>query len=346
MPSSPPPPPTDPTRADPAIADGAIADRAGARQGLVGRLATRLGLRLGQQLHQPAGRPGSVGARGSGVAASRNEPLLEMGRQLREARERRGLGLRQLAQETRISTAVLEALERGWRDRLPEAAYLRTMLPLLEQHLELPIGSLEAVLPPEQLRVPGAGQQPLLRRFTPGSIDVFTTWQGTLLYGLLTLALIAGVNQQQRRLADLGLLSSRPIPPLDPQRTKVAEALPEALLAAYPDLRPIERARGGQALGQLRQQSHHPRPDLSLGQLQLQLRVPTRVELRGRDGGVSQLESLQGQLTLPVLPPFELRLDPAPAAPAQAVLWNGRPLTVKAGEGGVFRYPPGPPPRP
>ena len=41
------------------------------------------------------------------------DPLQEAGIQLRQAREARGIGLRQLAQETRISTAVLEALEIG-----------------------------------------------------------------------------------------------------------------------------------------------------------------------------------------------------------------------------------------
>ena len=45
------------------------------------------------------------------------DPLLAVGRRLRQEREARGLNLRQLALETRISTPVLEALERGWRDR-------------------------------------------------------------------------------------------------------------------------------------------------------------------------------------------------------------------------------------
>jgi 16S rRNA pseudouridine516 synthase len=79
---------------------------------------------------------------------------------LREARERRGLGLRQLAQQTRISTPVLEALERGWRDRLPESTYLRTMLPLIERHLELDPGSLQKLLPSERYRASGCAKQP------------------------------------------------------------------------------------------------------------------------------------------------------------------------------------------
>ena len=73
--------------------------------------------------------------------------MLAAGQQLRLRREERGLSLRDLALQTRISAAVLEALERGWRDRLPEATYLRTMVPLIERHLELPPGSLETALP-------------------------------------------------------------------------------------------------------------------------------------------------------------------------------------------------------
>ena len=79
---------------------------------------------------------------------SGGDPFLEVGRRLRGAREAHGLSLRQLAQETRISITVLEALEKGWRDRLPEPAYMRTMLSLLEQHLALEQGCLEAALPP------------------------------------------------------------------------------------------------------------------------------------------------------------------------------------------------------
>ena len=85
--------------------------------------------RLARRLRLPLAAPGK--AETASRAPLELDPLQEAGRQLRQAREARGLGLRQLAQETRISTAVLEALERGWRDRLPEPTYLRTMIPLL-----------------------------------------------------------------------------------------------------------------------------------------------------------------------------------------------------------------------
>jgi hypothetical protein len=229
------------------------------------------GLRLGERLRavrRPD--PGSPLPPGRGMRSPAEppaDPLLAAGRQLREAREAAGLGLRQLAQETRISTPVLEALERGWRERLPEAAYLRTMLPLLQRRLGLEPGCLDAALPPERLRFHGPRREPLLRRFTPGSIDVFTTWQGTLLYGLLTLLLIFGLNLQQRRLALQGLLSPLPLPPMAPAAEKAAssEERNATLLQAFPELQPLRRAADGQALRQLRQERRRPQPAPAAG---------------------------------------------------------------------------------
>ncbi|MFZ0409770.1 MAG: helix-turn-helix transcriptional regulator, partial [Cyanobium sp.] len=245
---------------------------------------------------------------------------------LNQARLSQGLGLRQLALETRISTPVLEALERGWRDRLPEAAYLRTMLPLLEHRLNLSPGSLDGALPAGRANsLPGHRPDPLLLRFTPGSIDVFTTWQGTLLYGLLTLGLIYALNLQQQQLSRQGLLSSTPIPPLDARSDSQPRRQESRLLSAYPDLTPLKRAEQGQALRRLRSESQVPQDDFALGELSLQLSAPSRVEIRSERGGIAVLSQVSGSLSLPVLPPFRLRLEPAPTD-GTSVRWNGRPL--------------------
>ena len=267
------------------------------------------------------------------VEERRQDPLLQAGQQLREARESRGIGLRQLALDTRISTSVLEALERGWRDRLPEAAYLRTMLPLLEHHLELPGGCLDGVLPPEQDPRSGRRRDTVLLRFTPGSIDVFTTWQGTVLYAVLCGGLLYGLNLQQRQLAAQGLNALRPIPPLSAAQAAQAnlEDADRAILGAYPDLRPLGKAAAGQGLQRLRWETSQNRPDLALGLLRLELARPTRVSLRSDRGVETQLPAVQGSLNLPVLPPFSLRLEPAPAV--GSVRWNGQPLAPATAAG-------------
>ncbi len=183
------------------------------------------------------------------------DPFLEVGRRLRTARESRGLSLRQLAQETRISITVLEALEKGWRDRLPEPAYMRAMLSLLERHLALERGSLDAALPPRSSRRLRSSLQAHAERVPLTSIALFATWQGALLYALLCLLLIYALNRQQQRLVLQGLLPLQPVParPAPVSEAAAAGVRDRGLvLDAYPDLRPLERARRGQALALLR----------------------------------------------------------------------------------------------
>jgi len=294
--------------------------------------------RLARRLRLPLAAPGK--AEPPSRAPLELDPLQEAGRQLRQAREARGLGLRQLAQETRISAAVLEALERGWRDRLPEPTYLRTMIPLLERHLAMPTGSLQAVVPinPKRLHE-GPGGESRLRRFTPGSIDVFTSWQATLLYALLILGLIHLLNLQQFQLASRGLLSSHPLPPLkDPAATAAAAGRADAeLLEAFPDLRPISQAASGQGLRLLRKEAGTRGPDLSLGILTLSTPTPTRVEIRSDRGGTTTLSGVEGELALPVLPPFRLTLSPEPQG--GVVRWRGAVLAPLSGRSGTYAVP-------
>ena len=198
------------------------------------RLATRIP-GLGRLLRRGEGQPTPPPKTNQPAV----DPLLAIGQRLREEREARGLNLRQLALDTRISTAVLEALEKGWRDRLPEPTYLRGMLTLLEQRLELSGGSLQVALPPRVSQAGASLVDVRQRRFSPTSIELFTTWQGCLLYGLLCLGLIYGLNRQQQQLASRGLFTLRPLPPLpaasDRSQGASDAALPQRLLAAYPD---------------------------------------------------------------------------------------------------------------
>lgn len=200
-----------------------------------------------------------------------SDPFLEVGRRLRVARESRGLSLRQLAQETRISITVLEALEKGWRDRLPEPAYLRTMLALLEQHLAFEQGCLEAALPASSTRRLRSNRQAHPARVPLTSIALFATLQGAVLYGVACLLLIYGLNRQQQRLVVQGLLPLQTVParPSLPSESPGAGARERArVVAAYPELWPLERARRGQGLLLLRRQdagSSAP-PDASPGE--------------------------------------------------------------------------------
>ena len=263
--------------------------------------------------------------------------LKAAGERLRQAREAQGLNLRQLALATRISSPVIEALERGWRDRLPEATYLRTMLPLLEAQLGLPAGCLDGALPSRDPQ-PADRSRRLVLRFTPGSIDVFTTWQGTWLYAGLCLALLYGVNLQQQQLASAGLLALHPVPPLPPSSPKPKASGAKAQLERdYPNLRPLDLAAKGQALRLLSASPASQVPS-ETGQLLIRLDQPSAVSLQDSKGLRTNLQAGKGELVLPLTSPFRLNIDPPPKG-AFAVEWNGALLAPLKGKPNQFVLP-------
>lgn len=271
---------------------------------------------------RPAGDPAQPGQGGAEAA----DPLLQAGERLRQAREQRGLTLRQLADQTRISTAVLEALERGWRDRLPEPAYLRSMLPLLERFLELEPSSLRAAL------LDGHSDRQRNRAQTVRlpwlSVQLFSTWQGSALYGALLLLLIYVLNLEQQRLAAQGLLALRPVSPR--QQSAQRQQLPvqgaDLLVQTYPELQPLGLAGRGQALALLQRQEVQQQSQQAPGVLELSLNRATRMRLETASGLASQLQVGPGELQLPLTPPFSLELDPPRPGQADSLRWNGLPL--------------------
>jgi hypothetical protein len=179
------------------------------------------------------------------------------------------------------------------------------------------------------------------------SVQLFSTWQGTVLYGVLMLLVLYALNLEQRRLAAQGLLALNPVPPLpETMRPGATSAGSDLLLELYPELRPLALARQGQGLAVLRRREpvapadsatqQQPQKAASSGVLSLQLSRPTRLLLRSADGQRQRLELGAGELVLPLLAPDELILEPAPEQ-VQDVLWNGAPLSPAAP--GRYRWP-------
>ena len=249
------------------------------------------------------------------------EPLIEAGLRLRQHREQRGLSLRDLSKEVRITTPVLEALERGWSDRLPEPAYLVAMLQRLEEYLQLEPGSLNGALPEGcfQKQLPGEQRR---TRFTLGSIDIFTTWQGSLVYIAVITASLLALNQQQRQLAIDNTKSFMPVP-LNLQQDS------DALLQ---DLRPVAEIRSGLPEDVVATLSGSQPLQ---GVLEVTLTQPSTLTLSSEGGDRSSLKGATGTLTLQLLPPLQLSIQPAPAE--GGVRWDGIPQQALNNQPGVYR---------
>ena len=261
---------------------------------------------------------------------TRDEQLRELGQMLMQRREAEGLTLRELAQETRITTPVIEALERGWSDRLPERAYLASMLPQLERRLALTPGVLQPVLPPAVIRQRQVNLTQ--RRFTLGSIDVFTTWQGSVVYAVLIGISLLMINRQQQNLA---LRNSQSLEPVRADLSGLDQTT--SLPSKDPDLkalRPLDLARQRQPLDWLNAAGGLPlsRP----GVLSLKLTQPRQLQLASGGGDRLQLQLEAGTATLQLLAPVQVVIKPPPEK-ADQLLWNGQVLTADKTRPGTYR---------
>ena len=249
------------------------------------------------------------------------DPGEAAGQLLREQREQRGLSLRDLSRQVRITTPVLEALERHWPERLPEAAYLTAMLHRLEECLELEPGSLEGALPKQAFQSQNP-QKTRLTRFTVGSIDIFTTWQGSVLYGLVILSSVFALNHQQRQLAMSNTITLAPIP-LDLQSDS------DGLLKGLRPLQELKDANLSEAIPDL------SAPQPRTGVLEIQLKQPSSVDLSSDGGDRTKLQGAIGSFTLQLLPPVQIKIQPDPEP--GSVLWNGVALTSVKDNPGLYR---------
>jgi len=137
----------------------------------------------------------------------KKDVITNIGKLVRNKRELAGFSRSSLSNKTRISVSVIEAIEKGWQKQLPEHAYLSKILTTLEKELILEQGILNSLL--VQTRSKDKSRKDNL--FTPGTIYLFSNWQGTLVYFVLMLASILLINRQQRYLSIKNSQTTRPI---------------------------------------------------------------------------------------------------------------------------------------
>ena len=195
------------------------------------------------------------------------------------------------------------------------------MLQRLEEYLQLEPDSLSGALPE------GCFQQQLPRdqrrtRFTLGSIDIFTTWQGSLVYIVVIAASLLALNQQQRQLAIDNTKSFTPIP-LNLQQDS------DALLQGLRPLAELRSRLPTDAVAKIA--ANQPLP----GVLEVNLTQPSTLTLNSEGGDRSSLKGATGTLTLQLLPPLQLTVQPAPAE--GGVRWDGIPQQALNNRPGVYR---------
>jgi len=100
--------------------------------------------------------------------------LGELGQLLREAREKKGLSIAQVEEDTRIRRAQIEALEQDDRTKLPSGIYRKGLLQSYAQYLGLDLKEIAALKGPEEER---AVPVPIVAEgFEPPKGMAITSW--------------------------------------------------------------------------------------------------------------------------------------------------------------------------
>ncbi len=247
-----------------------------------------------------------------------NISLKEAGQLLRERREHYGLSLRELAIETKITTPVLEAIEKGWSNRLPEPAYLCSMLPILEARLGLATGKLNGALTFKE-----KSNKRLNRQFTLDNVNVFTTWQGNFLYFIVMCGSLLFLNNQQRHIT---ALNSQTLEPIRPNLTSL-EAGKSSLIrqSALERLRPIGNAIGQSANKRILSTLNELTINKQIGYLQISLKTPRSIILNSSGNENTNLKNVQGDLNLQLMLPLTIEISP-PLNNNDSIKWNGQIL--------------------
>ncbi len=259
--------------------------------------------------------------------------IAEAGTLLREKREASGLTLRELADQTRITTAVLEAIERGWSERLPEPAYLASMLPILEKNLDIKAGSLNKILIEGGYKYLNKSEKSSTQ-FTLGNINIFTTWQGSILYLLIMFISLLILNNQQQNLLSQNIQTINPIPPnLDFGDGNFDQNSNETMSL---NLRPIEnslRQSSRKRINRLLDAIEEPQ---KLGVLEITLTEPRDLVLSSNGGVKKNLEGVKGLMTLQLIPPLNLKITPPPRS-NDKIIWNGKTLLYIKNKPGIYQ---------
>ena len=132
---------------------------------------------------------------------------LESAQKIKNQRISIGITKSELSRKTRISVAVIEAIENGWTHNLPEITYLSPMLEILEKELKLENQSLKKLIKTKEPK-----EDVHLSNHESISSKLFSKSQGITIYIIFILLSIFLLNKYQLVLSKNNLETIIPIP--------------------------------------------------------------------------------------------------------------------------------------
>ncbi|MDD3884786.1 MAG: DUF4115 domain-containing protein [Gallionella sp.] len=241
---------------------------------------------------------------------SQTTPVLP-GKMLREARERLGLSVADVAQHTRLAPRQIEALEADDFDHLPELPFVRGFIRSYARLLQIDPEPLLAVLPPE-----GHSSVPLM----PPSVEApfpspFMMQRRNLMVvgATLLLVLLGGLLAVWNFMSPAPVTQNETAPPavqnvLPPDQDQPASAVSETVAPVAPDAAVLPES-------------------VPVGKLHLKMSEKTWVEIRDRAGNVllSQNNPAGSDVQIEGMAPLSLVLGQTRGA---QLIFNGRPVAL------------------
>ncbi len=140
------------------------------------------------------------------IVLTNDSLFLEYAQKIKNQRLSIGITKSDLSRKTRISVAVIEAIENGWTHNLPEITYLSPMLEILEKELKLENHSLKKLI-----KTKGTKEDVHLSNHESISSILFSKSQGITIYIIFILLSIFLLNKYQLVLSKNNLQTIIPI---------------------------------------------------------------------------------------------------------------------------------------
>jgi len=257
--------------------------------------------------------------------------FLESSYLLKKRRKELGISRIQLAERTKITTSVLEAIENGWPEKLPEPAYLASMLIILENELDLKRNALDGIL----LGNKSKEQEKEFQSLAIGSIDLLRSWEGGLLYFILIISSIFGLNHQQ---ISISRRYTNTVEPMIAQNEsiRIKKEIPQ---------RSDQVSQANELIEDISKPSltwftslfpHFQRKN-SNGVLEIRLLQKSKVKISGKNKYQASFNNIKGTLKLRLSSPITIKIDPQPTQNDQ-IIWEGKNYFPESRENGLYKF--------
>ncbi len=118
------------------------------------------------------------------------DPYINIGNIIKENRVKKNLSIEDLSLLSKIPISTIFGIENNVKDLIPQYPFTRSILLKLEECLSLEKLKLIKLIPKEYI----PNNRRLKRNFTFTKIDLFNSWQGSLIYLLLIMTSIFVLN--------------------------------------------------------------------------------------------------------------------------------------------------------